>query len=116
DAFIISANSLDINAVYDKVTQDETVHLQVDKIPLDFFGTDTLTRQLKFEEAPFQFAIAIQWDRKTTAASWAVQLDFVTTSPVAEVTTTSAAIPTRSSASTTPKIEITTTSSGFSLP
>ncbi|GMR57017.1 hypothetical protein PMAYCL1PPCAC_27212, partial [Pristionchus mayeri] len=78
DAFIISANSLDINAVYDKVTQDETVHLQVDEISLDFFGTDTLTRQLKFEEAPFQFAIAIQWDRKTTAASWAVQLDFVT--------------------------------------
>ncbi|GMR61936.1 hypothetical protein PMAYCL1PPCAC_32131, partial [Pristionchus mayeri] len=80
DAFSVQANSLDVSTSFDKVTQDETVHLTVNDAIIDLYGSSVFTKHFEFND-PFQFDVAVQWNRNTSASSWAVQLDFAVVEP-----------------------------------
>ncbi|GMS91268.1 hypothetical protein PENTCL1PPCAC_13443, partial [Pristionchus entomophagus] len=73
DNFDIWADSLDVSAVYNAVTEEEKVQLRVDEVNLDFSGSASFTIHYP---NPFTFDVSIAWQRKTASSSWAVQLDF----------------------------------------
>ncbi|KAF8385499.1 hypothetical protein PRIPAC_74641 [Pristionchus pacificus] len=107
DRFV--ADSIDVNAVYFGVQPDEMVMLRIDEMVLDFCGTGSYAWTY---DKQFDFAVVLQWERKSQSSNWAVQLDFGTLkqtgeiSPAPQITckadpipTTTTGVPTTSSSS-----------------
>ncbi|GMR30716.1 hypothetical protein PMAYCL1PPCAC_00911, partial [Pristionchus mayeri] len=91
DNFTLTANSLDINAVYNLLLCNEAVQFRVNDHVLDFSGTNS--SYWGFSSGSFD--VSLSWTRQSVTSSWAMQLDFAMdlggSSPRPPETTTSGA-------------------------
>ncbi|GMR30647.1 hypothetical protein PMAYCL1PPCAC_00842, partial [Pristionchus mayeri] len=68
--------SLHIDGTYNRVSKEEIVHVQVDRLTLDFFGSNKIGHHFGPFGIPQTVIVAVEWERKTKEANWVLQLDF----------------------------------------
>ncbi|GMS98889.1 hypothetical protein PENTCL1PPCAC_21064 [Pristionchus entomophagus] len=94
DKYTLIANSLDISTAFYKVQSSEMVELRVNQDILDFYNnTFSVSTTAHYDEGAF--AVFVSWTRRTSAASWSIQLDFgadpLAPTSAPQITTTSSA-------------------------